>query len=516
MKEYNWRQERCKIRNQVQVATNVELKHSTPAKGKFSAVILLGAGIVIAGVIFIIYKKSENSQSLVLPVSSSPAASSQQPIEPPRKENPPRDNNSPEVLQIMQEAKKAHQAGDYQTAIRKYKTAADMGNSVAQYAYASYMYLGKYVPRNLTEAEKYFNLSAEQGFCYAMVDYGSLLIHGNVFRKNIKKGEELLYSALDSKILPLQRRFSAAEILLCIEISDIDLSCEEYLRLHRKGRKGVEECAAQKHEDAVKMWNSLKSYPEAELLYRQGSFYEENFPAKKLLWDTAITLGHQEAKLLLAYLFLDGKYTPQDIPKARQYARLYSANANLEENYRLAILFQIYKDYEFSVPLLCKNAEQGHAESQINLYFNFSDGTNGFKKNIPEALRFLKMAVQKKHPGALFLFALCHLMGEVIPEDVERGIYYLKQAAKLGDKNAKEVLEYLGVPTGNISLQKQQLNNYSKKILATPKKIQWVFPEKMTPAPLINIKKITNLHFDFEQLPDLHEQQDEFVFKMTK
>ena len=139
MKEYNWRQERCKIRNQVQVATNVELKHSTPAKGKFSAVILLGAGIVIAGVIFIIYKKSENSQSLVLPVSSSPAASSQQPIEPPRKENPPRDNNSPEVLQIMQEAKKAHQAGDYQTAIRKYKTAADMGNSVAQYAYASYM-----------------------------------------------------------------------------------------------------------------------------------------------------------------------------------------------------------------------------------------------------------------------------------------------------------------------------------------------------------------------------------------
>ena len=327
-----------------------------------------------------------------------------------------------------------------------------MGNAAAQYLYGIFLLQGKYIAKDLIQSEKYIKLSAEQGYEHALADYGLLLIVGNVYTQNVSAGAKMLCAALDSQKLPVKKRFIVAELLLFVELYDTSLSSAEYLEFQRKARQGIEVCASQKYDKALEEWKYQKDLTEEAFFLTKGAYYrDKNFPAAKLVYDSAILAGYNEASLVLACLFLEGKYTKRNIYTARQYAERYLPMAAAKEQYALLYLFFEQKDYEFSLSRLSKLAENGHTPSQnilFRIFFEgcdwaskFFDNHNDIPRDNAKAIRFLKMAAQNDDPSALEFLGLFYLAGDVLPQNYELGLKYIRRAADLGSTFAKDMLK---------------------------------------------------------------------------
>ena len=482
MKEYNWREERKHTANQPQqkVESTINEKQHSHKYLFFAGIALL---VVILAGVSVYYNVSSKSEQVIIPsiptninhsleISSVPSGIQQKDEVLPQRNSSGVTEHKQSAAQILRDAIKAQNAGDFKTAAEKYKLAADMGNAVAQYMYGLFLLEGKYVTQDFVQAEKYLKMSAGQGFEFAQVRYGVELLKGKNFTKNITVGKNLLSKALESKHTHVVNRFLAAHTFFFYELYDTTISDEEYLALHQKGRREIEICVSQKYKHALSLWEAIKDFSEAEHLYRRlGVHVKTNFPAAKLVADAAITLGHHDASFLLACFFLEDEYTKRNLSEARKYANLYLKKATAEEKYQILFLFFLNRDYEFSLPCWCGVAENGHVESQFTLFCVYYEGKNGeliyFKdlKDVPrnnaKAIYFLQMAAKNNNPIALMLLGYFHFTGELVPKNQELALKYLQKSADLGCKEAKEILEQLRDQNKTTFFEKQR-NPFSK------------------------------------------------------
>ena len=73
---------------------------------------------------------------------------------------------------------KAYQAGDYATAIKEFKVAAEQGNVDAQYNLGLMYAKGKGVTQDYKEAVKWYLIAAEQGYAGAQHNLGNMYARG--------------------------------------------------------------------------------------------------------------------------------------------------------------------------------------------------------------------------------------------------------------------------------------------------------------------------------------------------
>ncbi len=59
----------------------------------------------------------------------------------------------------------AHKRGDYATALREFRSLAELGDAVAQYSLGLMYYHGRGVPQDYAEAAKWYRKAAERGDC---------------------------------------------------------------------------------------------------------------------------------------------------------------------------------------------------------------------------------------------------------------------------------------------------------------------------------------------------------------
>jgi TPR repeat protein len=71
-----------------------------------------------------------------------------------------------------QEGVSALEAGDYETAMNRFRSAAEEGHAGAQAAIGELYNMGKGTPRDAQEAGKWYRLAAEQGHVDAQVTLG--------------------------------------------------------------------------------------------------------------------------------------------------------------------------------------------------------------------------------------------------------------------------------------------------------------------------------------------------------
>ena len=455
MKEHNWREERIRYttKQAPPVTEDQIVEKEQPKKSSLPILFIVVLIVVIAAGVLIYCCVSSKTEQIVIPDSqtqsnhhsdkqydSSDLPEEQKPQENKPQENKPQENKPQEkdhqrkeVAQILNEAARAIQAGDYQTAAKKLKMAADKGDAFAQYHYAVWLLDGKYVKKDNVQAEKYLKMSAEQGYNHALAFYGISLISGGEFPKNPKKGEAMLWNVSDDKTLPIDTRFLVFNALFHIETFDKDLSCEEFLKLHRKGRRGIEYCAAQKYKKAIE--------------FLEKCVLEPNYFLVRFL------LANKDLK---------------------DYCNLY-------------------------LSVLCKIAEEGNKETQLQLFYIFFGGGKWFPRQYEEdlgdayrdnskAFHYLKMAAENEHPDALTFLALFHLRGEFVPYNYELAYKYLKRAAELGSKSAKRVLNEMSARNGEVS---------SEIKLFTPPKISLDINKNLEKRkfeiktlPEINIRKL--------------------------
>ena len=101
------------------------------------------------------------------------------------------------AAQTLDEAVAAYERGDYATAIRGFRKAADQGNAVGQvnlgHAYAE----GRGAPQDYQEALKWYRKAAEQGYVPAQIHLGILYFEGRIVPQNYQDSVKWFRAAAD-------------------------------------------------------------------------------------------------------------------------------------------------------------------------------------------------------------------------------------------------------------------------------------------------------------------------------
>ncbi|MCL2061885.1 MAG: DnaJ domain-containing protein [Firmicutes bacterium] len=85
-------------------------------------------------------------------------------------------------------------------------------------------------------------------------------------------------------------------------------------------------------------------------------------------------------------------------------------------------------------------AQTGDAESQNTLGEMYYYGDE-IDKDLDQAFYWFKEAAKQQHTDALFNLGKCHLNGEGTPHDEAKGMGFIKQAAKMGNKEAAALVK---------------------------------------------------------------------------
>jgi len=95
----------------------------------------------------------------------------------------------------LSRAYQAYHEGDFSTAIRLLETAAEEGNSKAEYHLGRIYLAGEIAPKDIDKGVSYLNRAMSHGNGRAFVFLGTEYLRGRFIEKNVEKGIELLTSA---------------------------------------------------------------------------------------------------------------------------------------------------------------------------------------------------------------------------------------------------------------------------------------------------------------------------------
>ncbi|KAF0501093.1 kinase-like protein [Gigaspora margarita] len=128
-----------------------------------------------------------------------------------------------------------------------------------------------------------------------------------------------------------------------------------------------------------------------------------------------------------------------ELPSAKYWQGYYYYNGYFVE-----------KDLDKARNLFKEAADENHTEAQIRyaamLFPKKDDDESAKDKNTQEIIHYLKLAAENKTIDAMYYLGDIYLNGKLkVPKDKERGLSYLKLAAKSNNKRALETLEKLGI-----------------------------------------------------------------------
>jgi uncharacterized protein len=268
-------------------------------------------------------------------------------------------------------------------AVRWYRKAAEQGHSKAQYK-LGYMYdVGRGVPENESEAEKWYNRSAE----------------GNLVEDGYEKG----IAAYDRK------------------------DYAEALRL-------LKPFAEQGYADAQ---NKLG------VMYDNGAGVSEDDVEAMRWYRKAADQGNANAQYSLGSMYQFGVGLVEDYAEAVRWYRRAADQGNANAQYSLGSMYQfgvgLTEDYAVAVRWYRKAAEQGHATAELDLGVMYARG-EGVTQDKAEAVRWYRKAAEHGHSiGQLFL-AQAYDFGTGVTEDDVEAVRWYRKAAEQRNALAQDSL----------------------------------------------------------------------------
>ena len=101
------------------------------------------------------------------------------------------------AAQTLDEAVAAYERGDYATAIRGFRNAAEQGNAASQVNLGHAYNEGRGAPQDYQEALKWYCKAAEQGYVPAQVHLGTLYFEGRIVPQNYQESVKWFRAAAD-------------------------------------------------------------------------------------------------------------------------------------------------------------------------------------------------------------------------------------------------------------------------------------------------------------------------------
>lgn len=124
-------------------------------------------------------------------------------------------------------------------------------------------------------------------------------------------------------------------------------------------------------------------------------------------------------------------YPESKIEEERKLVREF---AEIEAEYRKRIAS---KEFWEHYDELTSSALEGNAASQNSLGELYYEGDE-LEQDFEQAVFWFKEAAKQKHPDAMYNLGICFINGEGVEQNKSTGLGFIRQAAKLGSKAAKQ------------------------------------------------------------------------------
>lgn len=260
---------------------------------------------------------------------------------------------------------------------------AEKGNIEAQFVLGHNYLNGIKVPKNETEAFKWFLKAAEQGEPTAQGNVGTMLHDGKGVQKD---GLQAL----------IWWRKAAAQ-------------------------------------------NNLPSQYNLGLAYAHGEDVQQDYSLASQWYEKAATQGLAVAQFNLGCLYHDGRGVKRDDSKAFNLFKEAAEQNEIASQHAVGVCYHhgqgVTKNLSEAVKWLTKAALQNWPESQYDLWCIYRDG-DGVAKDLTEAFKWLQKAAEQDHVEAQVDLAGLYLNGQGVAKSVSEAMKWLHKAAESGDPAA--------------------------------------------------------------------------------
>jgi TPR repeat protein len=322
---------------------------------------------------------------------------------------------------------------------------AEQGDVEAQNNIAWMFAQGKGVPKDYSEAVKWWKLAAEQGNSDAQYNLGVLFSNGQGISQDYKEATKWYRLAAD-------QGNAKAQFNLGI--------------LYGNGQ-GVE----QDYKEAVRLYRLAAEQGIAEAQYNLGVMYEEGQGFQKdnkeaVKWyGLAAEQGFVDAQFNLGTMYESGQGVEQDYKESAKWLKLAAEQGNAEAQFSLGWIYKegngVPQNYTEAVKWFRLSANQGNATAQHRLGSMYDNG-QGVPKDFKEAFKWWKLAADQEISGAQFELGVLYAMGRGTLKDNEEAFKWWKLAAEQGHEQAQINLNML---EKNRAYNIDSKNNRSKEDL---------------------------------------------------
>lgn len=264
------------------------------------------------------------------------------------------------------------------------KLAAEQGDAVAQYRYATGFCGWYYALNRAEECLSWLDKAAAQGVAGAQRALGLIYLRGGY-----KNGSKETAVAKDA---------DKAMAFLKKAVAQDDTEAA-YLLGHAYSTAGKEpEKVVELYEKAAGMMHTRAMVSLADMYLHGTAHVKKNTPKALELYREAADLFDIDAQFELAHMYMDGEHMPKDYKKAAELFRQIDENTHVVD----------YEDNNLRADIV--------VDAKLHLGLIYHDG-RGVEKDEKEAMHYYRQAAMFDSPAAQYLIAHAYEHGLGVPRD---------------------------------------------------------------------------------------------------
>ena len=315
----------------------------------------------------------------------------------------------------------AYGRGDYATALREFRSAAERGDADAQFYLGGMYDDGKGVERDDRQAVYWYRNAAQQGDADAQFYLGTMYSDGRGVQKDDEQALFWYRKAAEQGEVNAQAKLGG------MYNAGVGVSTDLQQALY-----WAEKAALQ---------SDIGSQLFLASAYSSGHGVVPD-DTRAVYWlRKAADQGDAAAQDFLGDMYYAGRGVPKDGEQAllwyRKAADQGHAGAQLSVGLWYALGRDVPKDDEQAVSWYRKSAEQGKARAQYLLGFMYATG-RGLYKDDQQAAMWYRKAAEQGDPFAQADLGVVYAMGRGVPKDYQQAYFWSLLAAAHGDGKVAE------------------------------------------------------------------------------
>lgn len=325
---------------------------------------------------------------------------------------------------------------DVDKALYYTRKAANQGYDGAIYNLGLFYLNGMGVEKDTDKARSYFEQAAMQGVAAAQFYYGACLSTDSAtidqayfwIQKAADQGYIPAFAVVAEHALTEQADYAKALKYAQMAADEGDVRGMEWL-----GWMYYQGCGVDKDLDQVRYWAQQAADRESDVGYTLlGQLYydEESYIFAKIYLEKGAILGNNQARLLLADMYHEGKGVEKDTEKAR--ALLQDAIADGSDEAKLALSMYNLLDNHNDLDAVAHDEQsaEGNDPAALFILANRYEVGKGVEKDLNKSFSLCKRAADMGYAPAQYTVAMYYGRGQGTAKDDKEAFNYLLKSAK--------------------------------------------------------------------------------------